>query len=595
MNAERLLEVYEQISEAPDAIARLRRFVLDLAVRGKLVEQVSTDETADILLERIAEEKAGLVKAGEIKKTKSISLGGKPDFPVPMGWKVVPLGEVIKRHLGGGTPSKTDHSYWGGDIRWASVKDVGKSKYISDTIDRITQNGLESSSSNLVPAGNLIVVTRMGLGQLSINRVPVAINQDLRALFLTRFVDIDFVYNFFLTYGMKGTGLTVKGIKVNELLGIPFPLPPLAEQHRIVAKVDELMALCDRLEEARKTREEVRDKLTAASLTRLTAPDTTARAEPEKVGTGFASGSATSTDDFPSHAAFALEALPALTTRPDQIKTLRQTILNLAVRGKLVEQNPADEPASELLKVIARRREEYLADNYPNQSEAKTQRKKQKQQILPPGLASLPDGWCWTTLQQSSLMVIDCKNKTAPYSAKGIRLIRTTNVRDGKMNSNDQKFVTETTYEAWSLRGKPQPGDILITREAPMGEVCIIPDGEQICLGQRMMLARLVPKTIDSRFMLYSLRDPGLMDRVQDKPIGMTVQHLRVGGVETLLVPLPPLAEQHRIVAKVDALMALCDRLETALNTADTTRTRLLEALLHEALDPATDLLEAAE
>ena len=118
-----------------------------------------------------------------------------------------------------------------------------------------------------------------------------------------------------------------------------FPLPPLAEQHRIVAKVDELMALCDRLEEARKTREEKsRDKLTAASLAHLTAPDTT----PE---------------DFPAHARFALEALPSLTTRPDQIKTLRQTILNLAVRGKLVEQDPADEPALHILAKISAARQ----------------------------------------------------------------------------------------------------------------------------------------------------------------------------------------------------------------------------------------------
>ena len=149
---------------------------------------------------------------------------------------------------------------------------------------------------------------------------------------------------------------------------LPFPLPPLAEQHRIVAKVDELMALCDRLEEARKTREETRDRLTAASLARLTAPDTT----PE---------------DFPTHAAFALEALPALTTRPDQINALRQTILNLAVRGNLVKQDPADEPASQLLKRIEEQREEYLAADYPNPSEAKTQRKKQKQQVVLPGLS----------------------------------------------------------------------------------------------------------------------------------------------------------------------------------------------------------------
>jgi type I restriction enzyme, S subunit len=101
-----------------------------------------------------------------------------------------------------------------------------------------------------------------------------------------------------------------------------------------------------------------------------------------------------------------------------------------------------------------------------------------------------------------------------------VRAIRTTNVRDGKMNLVDQKYVDQKTYEIWSARCVPQPGDIWITREAPMGEVCLIPPGEQICLGQRMMLARMVPETIDLNFMIYSLRDPKLMERVQDKPIG---------------------------------------------------------------------------
>ena len=150
----------------------------------------------------------------------------------------------------------------------------------------------------------------------------------------------------------------------------PFPLPPLAEQHRIVAKVDELMALCDRLEEARKTREETRDKLTAASLARLTAPDTT----PE---------------DFPAHAAFALEALPALTTRPDQIKTLRQTILNLAVRGKLVEQDPADEPAVQLLKRIEEQQRRRLRISEPVGSEDPA--KEAKLHVVPPGLPSFAE------------------------------------------------------------------------------------------------------------------------------------------------------------------------------------------------------------
>ena len=116
--------------------------------------------------------------------------------------------------------------------------------------------------------------------------------------------------------GARGTGQpNVNGQTLGKLI---LPLPPLAEQHRIVAKVDELMGLCDRLAAARAGREEVRDRLAAASLARLNAPD------PET---------------FHADARFALDALPALTTRPDQIKPLRQTILNLAVRGKLVAQD----------------------------------------------------------------------------------------------------------------------------------------------------------------------------------------------------------------------------------------------------------------
>lgn len=561
MNAALLLEHYARISDAPDAIPRLRRFVLDLAVRGKLVEQDAGDEPAAEMLKRIAAEKAGRKKGGE-----TLALDEARKFTVPKGWELVPLGNVVAQHVGGGTPSKTISAYWDGDIRWASVKDVGKAKFLDDTIDRITPEGLANSSSNLVDPGHLIVVTRMGLGKVSINRTEVAINQDLRALRFSPGVNLDYAYNFFLTHAFEGTGLTVKGIKVAALLQFPFPLPPLAEQHRIVAKVDEVMALCDQLEAARESREAERDKLTAASLARLNAPD------PET---------------FPADARFALANLASLTTRADQIENLRQTILRLALAGKLTEREPTDDQASKLLAAIEERRSALLNSGYPNSKEAHTQLRKVAQQSLPNELAALPHGWEYATLQQCALMVIDCKNKTAPYAAGGVRLIRTTNVRDGKLNSIDQRYVSPGTYEIWSARAKPEPGDILITREAPMGEVCLIPPDTTICLGQRMMLARLVPDTISPQFMLYSLMDPDLMERVQDKPIGMTVQHLRVGGVETLVVPLPPLAEQHRIVAKLDELMDLCDQLEASLTEGEQTRSRLLESVLHHALEPA--------
>jgi type I restriction enzyme, S subunit len=570
---------YEQIADAPDAIARLRRFILDLAVRGKLVAQDPNDEPAVELLKRIAEEKAQLVRAGEIRTPKSIPALSETQFPIPANWRWSQLAEIGVLSPRNEAPNALEASFvpmpmiaaeYGvaneHEVRpWGEIKkgythfaegDVGLAK-----ITPCFENGKSTVFRNLTGG--------IGSGTTELHIVrPLFVDQDYILLFLKS-------PHFIETGIPKMTGTAgQKRVPTEYFAHSPFPLPPLAEQHRIVAKVDELMVLCDRLEAARGSREAVRDRLAAASLSRLNAPDP---------------------DTFQADARFTLGALPALTTRPDQIKQLRQTILGLAVRGKLVPQDASDEPASELLKRIEKKRVELLKSGYPNPEEARTQIKKLTEQSVPNGLDALPIGWVWATLLQCSALVIDCKNKTAPYAGSGIRLIRTTNVRDGRMNLNDQKYVDQKTYEIWSARCTPEPGDILITREAPMGEVCLIPLGEQICLGQRMMLARLVPDTIDRNFMIYSLRDPKLMDRVQDKPIGALVQHLRVGGVETLLVPLPPFAEEQRIVAKVDALMALCDRLEASLTAANSTRQRLLEALLHEALEPTVDVLEAAE
>lgn len=582
MNADALVVHFERIADAPDAIARLRRFILELAVRGKLVAQDAKDEPASKLLERIAAEKAQRVKAGEIRKPRELDDGAElvDPFVIPDTWRWARL-DHVGAIVGGGTPSASDGDNFaepGDGVPWITPADLGGSAgiYVSGGSRDLSEKGARCSSAAIMPAGTVLFTSRAPIGYVAIAANPISTNQGFKSIVPYLSDCSRFVATAMKAFGpeidAKAPGTTFKEVSGKIVAAIPFPLPPLAEQQRIVAKVDELMGLCDRLEAARSAREGRRDQLAAASLARLNAPDP---------------------KTFQADARFVIDALPALTTRPNQIKALRQTILKLAVHGRLVEQDPADEPASELLKRIERARSALLDADVPNPSEAKTQKKKHAQQRLPRNLPALPEGWSWATLQQCSLMVIDCKNKTAPYSANGIRLVRTTNVRDGKLNSHSQKFVSEATYQSWSLRAKPEPGDILITREAPMGEVCIIPEGERICLGQRMMLSRLVPNTVDIRFMFYSLRDPDLMDRVQDKPLGMTVQHLRVGGVETLLVPLPPLAEQHRIVAKIDELMALCDRLEASLTASDTTRQRLLTVLLHNALNN-TAMAEAA-
>ena len=567
MKVERLLHAFSMIGEDPARIQQLRQVAVALAVAGKLDSSNATLSPRD-MMQAVEEVKADLVRRRAIPKPKKLQPVDQVELPegFPDASRFAPLGGVARVEKG---------------LTGIKQAQPGPFPLVVTGAERASCDHFDfEGAAAIIP-----LVSSTGHGHASLNRLhyqegKFALGTILAAVFPydPKLVSARFIFEYLSAFKeellvTRMTGTANVTLSIGRISEVPVPLV----DPTIQAQVDELMALLDRLEAARTTREVTRDRLTAASLARLTALDT----EPA---------------DFPANARFALATLPAITTRPDQIRPLRQTILNLAVRGKLVEQNPADEPASALLQRIAKGRTALLEAGYPNPAEAKTQKKKQLQQAVPSGLPHIPQGWEWATLQQCSLMVIDCKNKTAPYSSTGIRLIRTTNVRDGELNANDQKYVTKSTYEAWSLRAKPEPGDILITREAPMGEVCLIPEGERICLGQRMMLARLVPETIHPGFLLYSLRDPDLMERVQDKPLGMTVQHLRVGGVETLLIPLPPLGEQHRIVARVDALMALCDRLEAALRAADNTRARLLEALLADALNPASmHEMEAAE
>jgi len=227
----KLEEAFAEIDRAEKAYEELQTLagvlrgqILQKAIQGKLVPQ-------------LAEE--GVVE----------QIGVPPEqvpFVIPEKWKWVRLGNLVLKHLGGGTPSKANASFWNGDIPWASVKDL-KGTVLSSTQDSITEEGLNNSSSNLIPADTVIVCTRMGLGKVAINTVPVAINQDLRALFLSEKIDKNYFLHFYSGMNIEGAGTTVKGIKLPDLLNLSIPLPPIEEQVRIVAKVEELLKQVDTL------------------------------------------------------------------------------------------------------------------------------------------------------------------------------------------------------------------------------------------------------------------------------------------------------------------------------------------------------------
>ena len=228
---------------------KLRAAILQAAIQGELNER--TNENARDLLAAIQAEKAALQKTGKLKKDKPLAAINEEEIPfaIPENWVLVRLGDVILQNIGGGTPSKQEPSYWNGEIPWASVKDLN-CDVLTKTIDSITAEGLENSSANLIPKGTFIICTRMGLGKIALAEIDVAINQDLRAVFLSKSINKKYFYHFYRTLKMEGKGATVKGITVEELHNIPIPLPPLTEQQQIVAKLEALLAEIDTLENA---------------------------------------------------------------------------------------------------------------------------------------------------------------------------------------------------------------------------------------------------------------------------------------------------------------------------------------------------------
>lgn len=578
MNADRFLALYDRVADAPDAVGRLRRFVLDLAVRGKLVEQDPADEPALELLRRIEAERARLVRSGEIRRPKPVAALDEDALPFGLasGWawtQIARLGVVSPRNEAADdlqasfVPMPLIAADYGAGHQhetrpWGQIKkgythfaegDVGLAK-----ITPCFENGKSTVFRGLTGG--------LGSGTTELHVVrPLFVAADYIVLFLKS-------SHFIETGKPRMTGTAgQKRLPKDYFTDSPFPLPPLAEQHRIVAKVDELMALCDRLEETRAAREAGRDELTKATLSRLTAPGTpgapgtpeTTRHTTRNAG-NVAAARPVVARSFRSQARFAVDALPALTARADQVKNLRQTILNLAVRGKLVEQNPADEPASELLQRIKLLR-------------ASTQRGSSLKVASPQATwrFELPDGWRWTPLAEISDVTMGQSPPGDTYNkvGEGVPLI------NGPVEFTAGPFGrTVANQYTTAPRKFCEEGDLLIcVRGSTTGRTNVA--GFRACIGRGVAAIRSSFEDEFIRLFIWGARE-----EIISMGRGAAFPSVSKRQLENLAIPLPPLAEQRRIVAKVEELMALCDRLETGLAGAEATQTRLLGSLLQESL-----------
>jgi type I restriction enzyme S subunit len=552
MNADVLLAYYERIAEAPDAFARLRRFVLDLAVRGKLVPQDPKDEPASLLLSRLSQ--AQRRRGREVADAAAVS---EVPYTLPPSWSWVVVGEVFDYDAGTKRePKDLDPERW-----LLELEDVEKDTGKLLARVRVRDRSSLSTKSEFRPGDILYGKLRPYLNKVLVADEPGYSTTEIVVIrpyipLCATYCALAFRRPDFVDYVERlGRGTKMPRLRTPDAIAALFPLPPLAEQRRIVAKVDELMALCDRLEAARAAREATRDRLATASLARLNTPD------PET---------------FPSDARFALDALPAFTTRPDQIKQLRQAILNLAVRGKLVPQDESDQPI-------------------PTSLHHKEQ--------APTGLPS-----SWRHVRLGNLLREGTKNgysRRPDDVVNGVPILRIsagTVRRDGVVAEEQHKRVSGIDAQTRKEYGLEQ-GDLLACRfngnKAFVGRFTIFRDylGLNPIYPDKLIRVRANPELILSEF----LRVAGESDVVRaevEAHCATTVGNwgISASNLKEVRFSVPPVAEQRRIVTKVDELMALCNALETALMSEAMARTRLLEATLRKAIEPVdVPVLEAAE
>lgn len=485
---------------------QLRNSILQLAMEGKLVEQRTEDGIAEELYIQVQEEKKQLIKEGAIKKEKPLPEIEEKEIPfdIPKTWKWCRLGDV-GIWKAGTTPSRSNPKYYRGNIPWLKTGDLNDG-YIHKTPEMVSDLALKETNLHLNSVGSvLIAMYGATIGKLGILAIPATTNQACCAC-----RPFDGIFNKFLFYYLlanrinfkkKGTGGAQPNISREKIVAYLFPLPPLAEQKRIVEKLEELMPLVDRYEEA---------------WTKLEAFN--AR--------------------FP--------------------KDMQNSILQMAMEGKLVEQRPEEGTAEELFEQIQAEKKRLI-------KEGKSKKDKKlfldiEEKEIP---FDIPENWKWTNLGRLLRKLTDGTHKTPKYTTSGVKFVSVKDMSNGVLSLKNTKFISEEEHQELYSRCDPEYGDMLLSKVGTTGVPAIVDTHEPFSLFVSVALLKYNHDFIDEKFFYYLLKSPLVQSQASEKTRGMANKNWVLDKIANTLVVLPPLAEQKRIVAKLEELLPLCERLKS--------------------------------
>ena len=564
-----LLSNMELLATAPGGVAKLRELILTLAVQGKLVPQDPADEPAGVLLQKIRAEKDRLIAEGKIKRDKplaEIAEEEKP-FELPQGWEWVRFGEIagIER---GGSPRPIE-AFLTDDpegLNWIKIGDTEKGgKYITSAGQKIKREGLVKT--RMVFPGDFLLTNSMSFGRPYITQIQGCIHDGWLRISPPDSLDKDFLYTLLSSrfvrnvFEAAAAGGVVLNLNADKVRTVPIPLPPLAEQSRIVTRVEALMRLCDALEAKGQLEAAHHAQLVSTLLGTLTASTT-----PEELA-----------DNWQRVA----QQFDLLLDRPEAIDALEQTLLQLAVRGLLVPQEPTDEPASALLQKIRAEKDRLIATGQIKQGKP-----------LPPITDEekpfeLPVGWEWVRL---GFLLKKIGAGSTPlggrevYVSSGVKFLRSQNVWDDGLRLDGVAFIKPEIH-AKMAGTVVSANDLLFNiTGASIGRCAVVPsDFDEANVSQHVTIIRAVQPELNA-FLHKVLVSRHVQQTVMAVQVGVSREGLSITKLGQFLIPVPPLAEQSRIVTRVAALRRLCADLRQRLAERQSVQARLAEALVGRAV-----------
>lgn len=477
----------------------LKNSILQLAVQGKLVEQRAEEGTARELLEQIKLEKDQLIKDKKIKKSKPLPEITEEEIPyeIPESWEWVRL-EELGEIIGGGTPKTSTPEFWDGDIAWLTPADMKniKGKYASSGARNITQQGLDKSSARLMPSGTVLYSSRAPIGYIAIADNNISTNQGFKSLVPINTEISEYMYYCLISRTnnivSRASGTTFKEISGSEFGLTVVPIPPLEEQHRIVAKIEEILPYIDQYDKAYTKLETFNKK-------------------------------------FP--------------------EDMKKSILQMAMQGKLVEQRPEEGTADELYEQIVAEKAQLIKDG-------KIKKEKPLPEIAEDEIPfEIPSSWKWVRLSQAGFTQTgNTPSKTHPeYFGSTIPFVGPGDIANGKISFS--KGLSEAGRDVARVAYADSILQVCIGGSIGKCAIC----NQDVTFNQQ--INTIYPVISLSKYLYYVLDSSYFKEFMRNNAGGTATPIINRSVWDSIVVPLPPLEEQKRIVAKIEELLPYCDQL----------------------------------